>query len=261
MNENEEYHNDITRISNSGLSLINKSPAKYEHRYLKGNKQKDTKALTFGSAFHSFILEPDKFNNEFVIMPKYSGTGKYKLIEAFKSDNSQKTIITTEDYVDIVGMSKSIKNHRIANELVTDAGFSEKRFDWTDSDTGAPCKIKPDRYNTTKDIIIDLKSTDDASEEQFKFSAKKYRYHIQAPFYFDGLVANGFKPDIMVFIAVEKTPPYLVNCFFYAKDEMEYGRQIYKDDLAVYMECKKNNKWPGYPEGIKLLQIPGFYVE
>ena len=83
-----DYHKDTTHISKSGLDLIHQAPAKYYERYIDPSplmKEKREKALIIGSAFHSLVLEPEKFENEFFVMPSMSGAGseiaKKKLIE------------------------------------------------------------------------------------------------------------------------------------------------------------------------------------
>ena len=259
MNENEKYHADTTRISKSGCDLINKTPANYYERYLNAEKTKTepSKALIIGSAFHAFILEPDEFDSMFYILPEFKGAGSRDKKQNFINDNLDRTPISIKDYQTIIGMAEAVKRHKLANKLLSEHGFVERAFFWNDEETGAPCKCKPDRYNSARNLIIDLKSTEDASDEGFKFSAKKFRYYVQDPFYSDGMIANGFDVKGFVFIAVEKNPPYLVNCFTYSNDEKQFGREEYRKNLKTYMDCKTSKNWPGYSEEIKNLEIPG----
>tara|TARA_R110002167_G_scaffold24774_4_gene86659 strand:+ start:1049 stop:1840 length:792 start_codon:yes stop_codon:yes gene_type:complete len=259
MNENEQYHNDTTRISKSGTDLINKTPAHYYERYLNPDRIKvdDTKALIIGSAFHAYILERDEFNSMFIILPEFSGKGSRDKKEQFILNNSGRQPLSINDFQTIVGMSEALNRHPIASKLINESGFAERAFHWTDKTTGAKCKCKPDRFNTTRNLIIDLKSTEDASEKDFKYSAKKFRYYVQDAFYSDGMSANGVNVAGFVFISVEKSPPYLVQCFSYTEDEKEFGRAEYKKNLQTYVDCKAKNVWPGYPETITNLEIPG----
>jgi len=260
MMTNEQYHADTSRISKSGLDLINQAPAKYYHRYLDPNAKprKSTKTFDFGSSMHSIINEREKFDQEFIVSPNFTGEGSKFKREMFAAANKDKTVISAEMFDHITGMRKSVFNHPIASKLLSH-GVAEQTFTWIDPETGAPCKCRPDWWNDDKRYIIDLKSTPDARQNPFMRSAFKYRYHVQAPFYFDGLEANGMKPKRFVFIAVEKEPPYLVNVFFYPETEMEFGRQIYRENLETYMECKRTGIWNGYTNEIKPLEIPGAY--
>lgn len=259
MTENDQYHADTTRISKSGTDQINKTPRHYQFRYLEGNQTEQTKPMIFGSAFHSYILERDKFNNEFVVIPHFIGTGSRDKKQKFELENSHKTIITMNDMKTIMGMSDSIQAHPLASKLINKFGITEKQFNWTDQTTGANCKCKPDKI--VEKFALDLKSTDDASPNGFKFSAKKFRYHVQSPFYVDGLKANMIEITTMVFIAVEKTAPYLVGLYFYESDEMDEGRREYKENLKTYVDCLESGVWPGYSEKIIPLELPGFWGE
>lgn len=260
MNENEAYHADTTRVSKSGLDKIHKAPAYYHERYLNPDRapEKRTAALVDGAAFHTVTLEGDKFKDEFVIQPKFSGTGSQAARDGFIASNQGKDIIDMETYNSVSRMRDAVMAHPIASELLS-SGMVEKRLDWDEPISEAPCKIKPDFISTGKgNVIVDLKSTEDASSEAFGRSAYTYRYHVQAPFYVDGAAQNGIKAEAFVFIAVEKSPPYLVNVFFATADSMDLGRREYIDDCKVYQECKRTGIWQGYSQEIKPLNLPGW---
>lgn len=257
MDENEVYHADVSRIGKSGLDLIAQCPAKYYAKYLDPNREREkpTKALVTGSALHSLVLETDKFVKEFVVAPEFKGEGARKKMDYWISENYDKKIIDRATYDTIARMRDSIMRHPLVPDLLSQ-GVVEQRINWTDPMTGAHCKAKPDFRNTQNRLIVDLKSTEDASEEGFSRSAYKYRYHVQAPFYTDGAHANGLFPEGFVFIAVEKEPPYLVNVFFADEAFMDFGRRMYQRDLETYMDCLMSGRWPGYSPEIKPLRLP-----
>lgn len=257
---NEQYHADTSRIGKSGLDLIRRAPAKYYERYLNPNAKprKSTKTFGIGNATHSFVLERDIFQDQFAVSPNFRGEGSQFKREQFTYNNPDKTIITAGIYDQINGMRESIYNHPIAAKLLS-IGEAEQTFTWIDTETGAKCKCRPDWWNPELRYIIDVKSTDDASQAGFARSAFKYRYYVQDPYYFDGLIENQMQPERFVFIAVEKEPPYLVNVFYYPQSEKEHGREIYKEDLRTYQECLRTGEWPGYGNEIKSLDIPGVF--
>jgi len=254
-----DYHKDTTHISKSGLDLIREAPAKYYERYLNPSsliKEKREKALIIGSAFHSFVLEPEKFHSEFFVMPEMHGTGSDIARNKLIHQNIGKNYISIEEYQSISGMKESIYNHPIASQLIDIDGMNETRFNWVDPDTGVKCKIKPDHLNFKKEYCVDLKSTKCAKEIAFQRSAFDFRYHVQAAFYLDGLESNGIKMKTMAFIAVEKEPPFLPNTLYFTKSEIEVGRRTYKKDLAVYAECLATNTWPGYEQMMHPMNLP-----
>ena len=66
------YHTNTSRISKSGLDLINRAPAHYWERYLNphASPQKETPALLIGSAVHCAVLEPEEFGKRYAVGPR-----------------------------------------------------------------------------------------------------------------------------------------------------------------------------------------------
>ena len=74
---NEDYHAEVDHISGSALTVIhNECPAAWRFA-----GESTSKALEFGIASHAAILEPEKFNNEFV-----RGLDKSDFPDALTSD-------------------------------------------------------------------------------------------------------------------------------------------------------------------------------
>ena len=66
-----QYHTDTSRVSKSGLDLINRAPALYYERYLNPNAapQKESPALIIGSAAHCAVFEPAEFGKRYAVAP------------------------------------------------------------------------------------------------------------------------------------------------------------------------------------------------
>ena len=60
-------YNEIDAINWSTLKHIQRSPAHF--KYLLDNPPKQTAAQSFGVAVHEAILEPDKFQENYIIAP------------------------------------------------------------------------------------------------------------------------------------------------------------------------------------------------
>lgn len=257
---NKDYHADVSRISKSGLDLISKSPLHYWSKYLDPNREPEspTPAMTIGSAFHSIVLEPDKFNIEFAVAPKVdrrTSVGK-QLWSDFEELNAGKTVITSEQYDTIQRMRDSVRSHPAASLLLA-SGVAEQTIQWNDADTGVACKARPDWMNH-RGIIVDLKSTEDASHDAFMRSCLHYRYHVQSAFYLDGINASGTSFDTFVFVAVEKSPPYATAVYVAPENFVSLGRESYMADVWKYYDCVKSGTWHGYPKEIQTLQLPAY---
>ena len=66
---NEEYHNHKESISRSALMDFQKSPYTYWAKHLNPYRPKKvtTPQMDLGTAFHTLILEPERFNEEYVM--------------------------------------------------------------------------------------------------------------------------------------------------------------------------------------------------
>ena len=141
-------------------------------------------------------------------------------------------------------------------------GKAEQSFFWTDSETGVECKCRPD-FLRSDGLVIDVKTTADASVEAFVKSAYNYRYYVQAWWYLHGLRQCGIDAKDFIFIAVEKEPPYAV-CVYAADDLMlQLGERESMKNLKTYAECLKSDIWYGYEKEpqIHSLSLPDWVIK
>lgn len=262
---NSDYHG-AQGISKSGLDLIAKSPLHYWSKYLdpKREPQEPTAAMQLGTAIHTAVLEPELFASDYLVAPavdRRTKDGKATW-EAFvqECEANGKTSISVADLEVCNSISDVVRSHNTAKELLG-AGKAEVSMFWDDIETGVLCKCRPD-WISAADVIVDLKSTTDASPEGFARSAYNFRYWVQAAWYLDGIEqATGSRPEAFVFVAFEKEPPYACG-FYYATEEMiEAGRQEYRRLLDLYADCLSTNNWRGYSQELLPLQMPAWFKQ
>lgn len=260
---NEAYHGGAG-ISKSGLDLIAKSPLHYWTAYLDPAREprEETSAMRVGTAIHTAVLEPGEFFDRYVIVPEgidrrtKDGKAEYAVLEAQAAAKGA-TLLPYADFKTAMAVKASCHTHPMAKQMFRE-GKAEQSVFWTDEETGVLCKCRPDwLLGGENPAILDLKSTVDASPNGFMTSAYKYRYHVQAAWYLDGLeAAMGVKPDVFMFLAVEKTAPHAA-AFYYADEQMiAAGRAEYRKQLRLYAECAATNSWPGYNEKLLPLSLP-----
>lgn len=254
----KEYHADGSAVSNSYLSRLAKCPANAKL------KQDETPSLLFGRAVHAYILEgPEAFNSQFAVYPKSidrrTKDGKQEY-SAFLVDNKGKDIISEDDYGTITSMADSVIRHPFAVKLLCQ-GRSEQSVYWIDKETGIYCKCRPDRIpDGDHGVIVDLKTTADARPKQFLSSVMSYGYDRQAGMYLEGLNAvSSMKVDAFVFIAVEKTAPYMVACYTLSDQFLEYGKIKFHNMLHLEQMCRENDEWPSYQDAeLQELEMPNW---
>lgn len=239
---NAEYHAS-EGISKSDLDLLHRSPAHYKYR--KANPREQTPAMLLGSVTHKMLLEPADFSREFAVMPECDRrTKEGKAVwKAFTDELEANTIVISRDVFETAAaMTNAVKSHAFASRLLR-GGRSEQSFFWDEN--GIPCKCRPD-YLRDDGIVIDVKSTLNASPEEFPRSAYNFRYHVQAWWYLHGLQRLCVPAREFVFIAVEKEPPFAV-CVYVADDTvLKLGEQEAQKDLETYRWCMEHDNWYGY---------------
>ena len=243
----EKEYRSHPAISRSELWKISESPLKF--KYYKDNPPPPTPSLVFGQILHKLVLQPESFAEEFDVIPEVdrrTKEGKQKYDE-FIGNLGERTAITPDEFVKATEMSQAIMAEPLAKKLLS-GGEKEKVFFWNDDLTGEQCKCRVDCINTSfsQPIIVDIKTTGDASSEGFMKSAINYGYDFQSAMYTDGVKHNISQQPIFVFIAVEKEPPYAVNIFRADEIFMRRGYDLFREYIGIYHDCRMTGNWYGY---------------
>lgn len=233
----KEYLEDES-MSQSALKNLAKSPQHYQ--YIKDHPH-HTEAMKFGHAFHTFILEPDKFEDEYYDTPKIRKSGNaWKEVVSLAGG---KEIIFEEDLKKIRDMKMQLQKNSFCAHLLNESTKEVSMF-WENSETKIKCKGRLDGYYKDTNLIFDLKTTQDCIN--FKHSFFKFRYHIQAAFYLDAIqIVTGELPTAFIIFAIEKEPPYSWRTYIIYSDSevIKTGRKEYKFLLEKYKLCKEKNSF------------------
>lgn len=250
----DEYHR-LPGETNSGIQAACKTPAHYQS-YLRQDRT-PTPAMILGTATHAAILEPDTFERLYIEAPDLDRRSKaYKDWRAGLEDDVR-VILSPADFEHIGNMRDAVFASPIASRLLT-GGVAERSMWWTDPKTGLLCKCRPD-YAREDGILIDLKTTVDASYLAFQKSIGRYGYHSQAAYYLEGATACSERVyGHWVWIVVEKAAPYAVAIYTLDQLGIEAGRERYREGLEVIAECKKTGLWPGYESEIQEICLPAW---
>ena len=276
----EDYYADKA-ISVSGLKKLKVSPAHYK----EAEPVTPTDAMQFGSAYHSYVLEPEKFEQEYYVFDDHS-ICEVLIGEGYKSPRStkaykeweesemrvigDKSVIKQEEFERIKAMKERLFSHPYAKMLLT-GGEAEAGYAGTiETSVGAiNIKFKPDYIKAGKHIVVDLKTAADVSIDGFTRAAADNDYHIQAAFYSDMIeqMAGDKRSQTFVFIAQEKIKPYAFNLFECSPQFIAQGRYEYELLLQLYKYCIDNDKWPGYQcfcnnrYGLVELNLPKYAIK
>jgi exodeoxyribonuclease VIII len=222
--------------------------------------------MVIGTAIHAAILEPDSFAAGYVVAPedapprpssrqinaKKPSPDTIKAIEFwsdFTKEAAGKIIMEAETWANILGARDAVLTHPSVKGLFT-RGEAEVSYFGIDPETGALVKCRPDYDRLNYDgMIVDVKSTQDASPEGFGGSATKFRYDVQDPWYRDVVdLALGTQGVVekFGFVAVESKPPFQVGLYYSTPEQLAFGRRMGRRDLRRILECTAANSWPDF---------------
>lgn len=253
--ESFDAYTRIAAVNISSLLHMRTSPLHYRH-YRKHGRE-DTDAMRLGRATHTAILEPDKFETEYI---EWTGArragGKWDDFEAAAA-NAGKTILRAQDYDVCMTMRDAVRAHPVARAYLDEPGGErELTLLWRDAETGLACKVRLDLRCSD---IVDLKTSLHAEPFQFGRQAANLAYHLRAAFYVDAHLAVTGEAKQHAFISVEKSAPHDVVVYSVPDDIIEIGRGMYRPLLQRAAECYALDHWPGVAESEAIdLRLPSW---
>lgn len=262
------YHQRVSGIvSKTALDLVNRSPAHLK-AWLDGaaDAGDGSDALRFGNLFHCGALEPARFASSYVVTPDFGDCRKkdnkaardaWRAEVGWDEDPAKSKVVelSVGDDKAIRGMVASMRAHPLVSRMLKD-GEPELTVRWNDEETGIPCKTRLDYFVRPREMIVDLKSADDASPEAFRRSIAKYRYHVQDALYRAGCAGAGVPAKHFVFVVVEKRPPFAIGVYTLDHEGVAAGHTAARRNVAQYAYCVRNNDFPGYSQSIETLILP-----
>lgn len=257
---NFDYHAG-PGLSKSGLDLIERSPYHFNVRRFR----EPSPAMEFGTHAHCRILEPQRYAAEYAVAPdcgdRRTKAGK-EAWQAFCNASDGKTIIDAETAARLDAMYAAVMGIPDVSDAFS-LGAAEASAYWDAS--GVLCKCRPDWIHDCGDsgvILLDLKTTQNASPDDFARSVAKYRYDVQAAWYSDGYsLASGRDVLAFVFVAVESEYPHAASAVMLDPDSIDSGRNKYRRNLATYQRCTETGEWPAYGNCIHTIELPKWAKE
>lgn len=251
----------VRALSNSGLKLLAKSPRHYAASWDPERPDAEpTDALRRGSLLHTLVLEPHALAQRYRIKP--SGLN-------FATKDGKAWRDATPTGMEIVSEAEHLAACRQARNLrslpeiaaLLGSGEAEVSFFWMDEETGTYCKGRADWVfrSSAGVVLLDLKTTEDASRDAFARSVARYGYHRQAAFYSDGWRQATGEPVLgFVFGAVESAWPHDAVPYMLDDDAMTRARVQIAELLQLHARCAAAQEWPGIGSEITTLSLPAW---
>jgi len=280
-----DYHENKTHFSSSGLRHARKSLKEFWY-YKEGHMKLEGSHLDFGNAFELALIDKEGFNNEVAIMQDSAWVA-----EALKEKPELKTPRNSKSYQDaskafglenegkykimdtgsqsfetIELMLASCYQDSTIKKLLENTEYQVSAF-WTDEETGLKCKTRPDICKLNKNVIVDVKTTDDGSPAAFSKALAKFDYPFQACMQIDGCISSGLMPQVdkYFWLVVEKSIPFSATIYEFSENDIKYCLDEYNYVKGLVQSATKNGLYPSYSQradnkfGILTAEIPLWY--
>ena len=258
---NSDYHTG-EGLGASHLRELLRSPLHYIRSI--STPSKETPAMKLGTAVHCAILEPERFEIEYIKAPSIDKRTKDGKAIWSELEQSGRIVLSTDEYTKAIEMANAARSHEIASKLIS-GGVSEQSVYWLQKVYSLDvqeilCKARPDYIKPLKKgyVIVDIKTTQDASISEFQRKAYyQWLYHLQAAHYLRGFEAvTGKKVIAFMYVAIESEPPYAISIFKAGDDYLQAGMKKTQELYELYATCVARNNWPSYSSEIQELRLP-----
>jgi exodeoxyribonuclease VIII len=269
---NEDSH-ALKAVSPSGIKLLKRSPLHFKDAILAYDRiiKKPTPEMLKGTATHTAILEPQLWDTTVVVVPALAPKRPTKAQlqaktpsketqssiqwwQEFDASTAGRIVLGIDDADEVRRMADAVRAHPAARFLLDMPGRREASYTYTDAATGVECKTRPDWHSLDGQIVVDVKTAQDASREAFAKSIANFDYHVQAAWNLD---AQGGK--LFLSLVVESSRPYGVAVYPASEAMLEAGRRRISSAMESLAECWKTGHWPGYGDAIQEpLDLPGW---
>lgn len=242
---NAEYHAHEA-ISNSKLKVFRKSRKLYFEQFVRKSLCVPTSpAMQLGSIVHAIALEPDRVSELYAVAPecdRRTKDGKATWQAFVETTPDSVEVVKAEVFEQAREISTALLRNQVVKQLLTLDGPTEHPVFWTDQITGLPCRGKFDKL-CRDGLIVDLKTTQAATPDDFVRAIVNYGYDCQAAWYCEGYRRLfGESPDF-VFIAVQTEPPYEVGLFDLTPDDLRRAKELNDRTMDALAFCQANDAW------------------
>ncbi len=262
------YHAHPALSSTEARIIINESPAHYRYKKDHPPLIAPSKKFDIGSAVHSLVLGT---GYEAVVIPAdilaTNGSISTTAAKAFVADAREKGLIPLkqEEFQPIADAAEAVMQHPAAKQLFGQPAEGEVSV-FATSPEGVNVRARFDflptefRLGEPSRVAVDLKTARDASPNGFAKAIADHDYDVQRAWYLDALKWVTGETAEMVFVAVEKEPPYLVAVHQLPTIWADMGATKARRAREVYQECVESGMWPGYGDEVHLLSPPQWLI-
>lgn len=251
----DAYHGDLCigpSISSSGLRTIEaKTPLHYfAGSYLNPDREPEEQKdhFSFGKAAHTLLLGEQGFRDQFVVRPAEYKNWLTKASKEWRDAQvaAGKTVLLPQHITAIQGIARRLEAHPLVRQGILH-GLVEHTIVCKDAATGVWLKIRPDVVPQADGVLVDLKTTNDASPHAIQRTILNYGYPMQGGL---GTIvmkeALGITITDFVLAFIEKEEPHAVAITAIDNEWIYWSRRQVRRAIDTFARCVESGEWPGY---------------
>lgn len=263
---NEQYHADTTRLSNSMLSILKRSPKLFWGYYIAKCLAfpEASESMALGSMVHTLVLEADQFHKRYVSRPqcdRRTKEGKQIYQDFLSACPTGAEVVSLEDKAVATVCATALATHKDFLSIMNatwENRIVEQRIDFEME--GVEMRCKPDYLSLEASVIIDVKTTRDASPSEFAKSIASFGYHRQAWLYRYAVAQKHNVWCRFIFAVVCTEQPYESALYELSDLSMSEGG---KEAIGLVNEFKTRSEsgdWSSeWSKGIVPIDLPKWY--
>jgi hypothetical protein len=219
MDDDSFYYGHLGKhaLSSSALKKLLHSPKAYQASLRMSDS---SQALRDGRLVHLSILEKHKLKDLVII----NGTKAKKEYKDAVAEHGDHMVYTESELNNAYWIADAVHSNADASYLLSDCDYEVAGVGMID---GLPFRAKADAISKDRSVIIDVKTTS-SDVVDFKWSAKKFNYALQARLYLDIFKAKEF-----IFLVIDKNTKD-IGIFTCSEEFLEGGASDIEAGIAVY---------------------------
>ncbi|RZG72443.1 PD-(D/E)XK nuclease-like domain-containing protein [Acinetobacter sp. WCHAc060025] len=282
---NDEYHSRPEFSSSQLKDMLRSAAHFHSHNIIKEHEKETKKHLDFGTLAHTLFLEPEQFNNEFVVFPddaprpptdaminakkpSEDSIARVEWWNAFNAENGHKIIITAEQLAGAKRIANNLMSLSMYTEMQNNYGMAEASIFFTDPVFDLQLRVRPDYHivpcsRFPNGLILDVKSAKDARYFDFSKACGNYGYDLSAAMYREGFQQyynTEDKPDF-IYLVAENTAPFLAKQYKASPTFIACGEHRYNKSKELLAESLLINEWDGYSLALEEISLPSYMVK
>ena len=248
---NETYH-AWPGVSKSMLDKLTDTPAHLKD-YMEQDEHVQTAPMLLGSATHTSVMQPEKFDDQYIVMPDIDGRTAEARAFRTAAKKKGKVPISHIDGRWIKAITARVQDTVFFKRCMNRGPLIENSIVWEMD--GYLCRARPDMI--VDEMVVDLKTTIQSCSN-FNSEIFRRRYHWQAYWYLKGCENVGIDCDTFMIIAAHKQRPFLVSLHEITRESEAYAVAAQECEAAfeTYKTCMRTGLWPGYPHDPIPVQVP-----